>query len=177
MQVRVRHLIFGAPARGWGCHSTHICAEFLKKYQTLYYYHFWMRHAFLRLVTPKWRLWLGIYRNNIWKAFHLQKCKVQSLKEVENGGRKPPYPAPFLVADVYKAHDLAPPYITDLFQVKTKPCEFRSSKLLIQTKFQNKTHGYRSLRYEGARLWNALPNSCQTAKNVNSFKHMIVDFI
>ena len=60
MQVRVRNLILGAPvggdvtpARGWGHHSTHVCAEFPKKYQTLYSYHFSMRHAFSLSVTPK----------------------------------------------------------------------------------------------------------------------------
>ena len=83
MKVRVGKFIFGAPVggdvtptRGWGRHSTHVCAGFPKKYPTLYFYYFWMRHAFLMFVTPKWRSWLGIYRNHIWKAFHLQKCKV-----------------------------------------------------------------------------------------------------
>ncbi len=44
-------------------------------------------------------------------------------------------------------------------------------------KYQTQTHGYRSLRNEGTRLWAALPNAYKEAKDINTFKCMVVDFI
>ncbi len=48
---------------------------------------------------------------------------------------------------------------------------------ISQPKFQSQTHDYRSLRNEGTRLWAALPNAFKEAKDISTFKSMVVDFI
>ncbi len=46
-----------------------------------------------------------------------------------------------------------------------------------QAKFETQTHGYHSLRNEGTMWWAALPNACKEAKDISTFKCMVVDFI
>ncbi len=55
--------------------------------------------------------------------------------------------------------------------------DLRSNMPISQPKFQTQTQGYHSLRNEGSRLWDALPNACKEAKNISTFKRMVVDFI
>ncbi len=45
-----------------------------------------------------------------------------------------------------------------------------------QFKFQTQTHGYQSLRNEGTRLCASLANACKEAKDISTFKCMVVDF-
>ncbi len=69
-----------------------------------------------------------------------------------------------LVTEVYKAvNGLTPSYISDMFHEKTVNYNLRRSKLIIQPKFLSQTHGYHSLRQEGTRLWDTLPNICKDA--------------
>ncbi len=69
-----------------------------------------------------------------------------------------------LVTEVYKAlNGLTPSYISDIFQEKTVNYNLRRSKLITQPKFLSQTHGYHSLRQEGTRLWDTLPNICKDA--------------
>ncbi len=48
---------------------------------------------------------------------------------------------------------------------------------ISQPKFQTQTHGYHSLRNKETRWWAALPNACKVAKDISTFKRMVVDFI
>ncbi len=48
---------------------------------------------------------------------------------------------------------------------------------ISQLKFQTQTYGYHTLRNEGTRLWTALPNACKEAKDINTFKRMVIDCI
>ncbi len=48
---------------------------------------------------------------------------------------------------------------------------------ISQPKFQTQTHGYHSHRNEGTRLWAALPNAYKEAKDISTFKRMVVDII
>ncbi len=83
-----------------------------------------------------------------------------------------------MVAEVYKAtHNLTPPYITNLFPPKIVKYDLRSNMPISQPIFQTQTHGYHSLRNEGTRLWAALPNACKEAKDISTFKRMVVDVI
>ncbi len=50
-------------------------------------------------------------------------------------------------------------------------------KLLHNQSLILKTHGYHSLRNEGTCLWATLPNSCKEAKDIDTFKRMIVNYI
>ena len=78
-----------------------------------------------------------------------------------------------LVTEVYKAvNGLSPSYVSDLFQEKRTVYELRS-KSLQQEKFKTITHGFHSLRHEGTRLWEALPNNCQNAKDLQTFKKLL----
>ncbi len=61
-------------------------------------------------------------------------------------------------------NDLTPSYISDMFQEKTVNYNLRRTKLITQPKFLSQTHGYHSLRQEGTRLWDTLPNICKVAK-------------
>ncbi len=77
-----------------------------------------------------------------------------------------------LVTEVYKAeNDLTPSYISNMFQRKTVNYNLRRSKFITQPKLLSQTHGYHSLRQEGTRLWDTLPNICKNANDVNTFKH------
>ncbi len=83
-----------------------------------------------------------------------------------------------LVTEVYKAmNNLTPSYISDMFKENTLSYNLRSSQIITQPKFNSQTHGYHSLRNEGTRLWATLPNSCNEAKDINTFKRMIVNYI
>ncbi len=83
-----------------------------------------------------------------------------------------------LVTKVYKAvNGLAPSYISDMFQEKIVNYNLRRSKLITQPKVLSQTHGYHSLRQEGTRLWDTIPNICKDAKDVNAFKRMIVKYV
>ncbi len=78
----------------------------------------------------------------------------------------------------YRAtHNLTPPYITSLFSPKIVNYDLRSNMPISQPKFQNQTHIYHSLRNEGTRLWAAMPNAYKEAKDISTFKGMVVDFI
>ncbi len=48
---------------------------------------------------------------------------------------------------------------------------------ISQPKFQTQTHIYHSLRNERTRLWAALPNAYKEAKDISTFKHMVIDFV
>ncbi len=64
-----------------------------------------------------------------------------------------------------------------MFKEKNVNYNLQSSKIITQPKFNSQTHDYHSLRNEGTRLWATLPNSCKEAKDINSFKRMIVNYI
>ncbi len=83
-----------------------------------------------------------------------------------------------LVTEVYKAtHNLTPPYITSLCPPKIVNYDLRSNMPISQPKFQTQTHVHHSFKNEGTRLWAALPNACKEAKDITTFKCMVVDFI
>ncbi len=79
-----------------------------------------------------------------------------------------------LATEVYKAlHGLSPLYIQSLFNEKKLPYNLRASKTIIQPKCNTTTHGLNSLTYQGAKLWNSLPEHIKTAESVNKFQILI----
>ena len=79
-----------------------------------------------------------------------------------------------LVTEVYKAlNGLSPTYIQELFKEKNVPYSLRSSQIVIQPKSRTTTHGLNSLTYQGAKLWNSLPESIKGAKNVKQFQTLV----
>jgi hypothetical protein len=78
-----------------------------------------------------------------------------------------------LATEVYKAiNGLTPTYISDLFVQKSVSYNLRSVSL-AQPRFNTMTHGYHSLRQEGTRLWESLPNSCRSAADLKTFKTLV----
>ncbi len=47
------------------------------------------------------------------------------------------------------------------------------SKFVIQPKCQSTTHGLNSLTYQGAKLWNSLPEHIKGAETVGQFQSVI----
>ncbi len=68
---------------------------------------------------------------------------------------------------------ISPPYIQDLFREKDVPYNLRASKIVIQPKCQSTTHGLNSLTYQGAKLWNSLPEHINGAETVGQFQSYI----
>ncbi len=76
-----------------------------------------------------------------------------------------------LATEVYKGlHGLSPSYIQNLFNEKKLPYNLRASKIIIQQQCNTTTHALNSLTYQGAKLWNSLPEHIKTAESVNKFQ-------
>ncbi len=70
-----------------------------------------------------------------------------------------------LDTEVFKAlQGICPPYIQNLFREKDDPYNMKASKIVIQPKCQSTTHGLNSLTYQGAKLWNNLPEHIKGAE-------------
>ena len=83
-----------------------------------------------------------------------------------------------LATEVFKAlKGLSPPYIQQLFKEKNIKYDLRSSKILIQPKCNSTTHGLKSLSYQGASLWNSLPEYVKQAESVIQFQRLVDKFI
>ena len=78
----------------------------------------------------------------------LGQAKIDSFADLQNKR---------LCELTYKAvHGLAPPYISDLFPIKTDVQHLRGYKRIDLPRCKGTTYGLKSLRYRGARLWNSL---------------------
>ena len=79
-----------------------------------------------------------------------------------------------LLIEVFKAlNGVSPPYIQELFREKDVPYNLRSSKIVIQPRCKTTTHGISSLSYQGAKLWNNLPENVKGAPSVKEFKTLV----
>ena len=68
---------------------------------------------------------------------------------------------------MYKcAHGLNPLYLNELFINKDTPYNLRDSNRLQQLEFQTVRYGFKSFRYYGLRLWNALPTEVKQSDNL-----------
>lgn len=65
-----------------------------------------------------------------------------------------------------------PAYVNSLFLIKESSHSLRNT-LLIQPKFNGVTYGFNSIRYQGSKIWNCLPQSMKYIKNVSDFKNEI----
>ena len=70
--------------------------------------------------------------------------------------------------EVFKCfHGMNPMYLNNLFCKQEIKYDLRDTTLLEQPKFSTKTYGYRSFKYFGSKLWNALPLDTE---NYDEFK-------
>ena len=82
----------------------------------------------------------------------------------------------FLYTEIYKTlNGLNPSYMNEIFVKSSSryssrgPHDFMVPRVLVnQTKF-----GLKSIQYEGAKLWNHLPNSIKSAENLEIFENLI----
>ena len=60
-----------------------------------------------------------------------------------------------------------------MFSKKKTKYEFRDQEILIQPKYDTTTYGFKSFRYYGAKLWNALPFDVKNTKDPIIFTNNI----
>ena len=76
-----------------------------------------------------------------------------------------------LAMEVFKCfHGMNPMYLNNLFCKQEIKYDLRDKTLLEQPKFSTKTYGYRSFKYYGSKLWNALPFEIKNTENYDEFK-------
>ena len=79
-----------------------------------------------------------------------------------------------LAMEVFKCfHGMNPMYLNNLFCKQEIKYDLRDTTLLEQPKFSTKTYGYRSFKYYGSKLWNALPFEIKNTENHDEFKFIL----
>ena len=79
-----------------------------------------------------------------------------------------------LAGDVFKCvNKLNPVYLNEMFTIKKCPYDFRDTSVLERSKSNTTRYGLKSFRNYGAKIWNLLPNNCNTAVSLGNFKNMI----
>ena len=77
----------------------------------------------------------------------------------------------YLCVEIYKTlNDLNPGYMKDIFQVQQSAYSTRRPYNIKVPRVNQITFGTRSIRYEGAKIWNHLPNSLRSAETLEIFK-------
>ena len=69
-------------------------------------------------------------------------------------------------------YDNCPPVSSSLFERQSHDYGLRNRDKLVQPYFNTHTYGYRSLKYQGARFWNMLPDTCKH-EDFNAFKQAV----
>ena len=67
---------------------------------------------------------------------------------------------------------MAPAYLTDLFTWKQDVTNYslRGSSTLLQLPLPKRERGKKSFSYDGAKVWNSIPENLCNCKSVSSFK-------
>ena len=82
----------------------------------------------------------------------------------------------YILTLVYKSlNGLAPEYITNMFSLKTRSINLRTSGThsLFVPRVNTTKYGLHSLSYYGSKLWNSLPNTTRSLPTVAAFKSTI----
>ena len=83
----------------------------------------------------------------------------------------------YLAIEMYKCvHGLNPPYLNELFKIKDTRYHFRDNNRLQQPGFQTVRYGFKSFRYYGSKLWNALPAEVKKSQNLHHFKKNVTQW-
>ena len=82
-----------------------------------------------------------------------------------------------LCIEIYKTlSNLNPPYMQELFKRDSSTYSTRRPNDLKIPKVNQTSYGSRSIKFEGAKLWNHLPEYTKSAENLNIFKKLIKDW-
>ena len=77
----------------------------------------------------------------------------------------------YLCVGIYKTlNNLNPGYMKDIFQVQQSAYSTRRPYNMKVPRVNQATFGTRSIWYEGAKIWNHLPNSLKSAETLEVFK-------
>ena len=68
---------------------------------------------------------------------------------------------------------LSPVYMKDIYKLNNLSYSSRSPYDRKTPRVNQTTFGLKSIKYEGARLWNHRPNTIESAENLITFKHLI----
>ena len=80
----------------------------------------------------------------------------------------------YLSIEIYKTlNNLNPGYMKDIFQVQQSAYPTRRPYKIKVSRVNQTTFGTRSIWYEGAKIWNHLPNSLKLAETLEIFKSLI----
>ena len=79
-----------------------------------------------------------------------------------------------LPTEIYKTlSDINPRYVQELFERSSSSYSTRRPNDLKVPRVNQTTYGSKSIRFEGARLWNHLLEHINSAENLNIFKNLI----
>ena len=79
-----------------------------------------------------------------------------------------------LCIEIYKTlSNINPRHMQELFERSSSGYSTRRPNDLKVPRVNQTTYGSRSIRFEGARLWNQLPEYIKSAENLNIFKNLI----
>ena len=80
----------------------------------------------------------------------------------------------YLAIEVYKCiNGLNPKYLNDLFSIKKSKYDLRDNSLVNRCKVVTTSHGLKSFKDYGAKIWNLLPASCKGATSLDEFRVFI----
>ncbi len=65
---------------------------------------------------------------------------------------------------------MSPLYMKDVFIQKEVTDRLSDVNLLVQPKFKTVTYGHNTIKYQGSKLWNNLPNDLKRMNSLSSFK-------
>ncbi len=76
-----------------------------------------------------------------------------------------------LAIEIYKTlNDISPLCMKDVFIQKEVTYGLRDVNLLVQPKFKTVSYGHNTIKYQGSKLWNNLPNDLKKMNYLSSFK-------
>ena len=79
-----------------------------------------------------------------------------------------------IATEIFKClTDISPNFVKNIFTIGDQPYDLRGGCKIIQPMVNSKTFGLKTFRYEGARIWNKLPEALKNATDVNVFKNCI----
>ena len=80
----------------------------------------------------------------------------------------------YLGAEIYKTlNDFNPGYMKDIFQVQQSAYSTRRPYKMKVPRVNQTAFGTRSILYEGAKIWNHLPNSLKSAETLEIFTNLM----
>jgi len=75
---------------------------------------------------------------------------------------------------VFKVLNSSAPPLSNIFTIKNTYYTFRNIQILEMPKFKTIKYGRNSIGYQGAKIWNSVPNAIKTFQNFTDFKNALL---